>query len=154
MQLASMHSVTIVGTCSANGVDEARALGCVEAYDFVQFDPSRHKKAFDIVFDTAGSFSPRTCFKMLAPGGPGLHVNINLIKVMQVLLTRRNKVVIAQTPPTLLTKLGELAAQGSLKLPVVKTVSLDAAIAAITKLEQRGQPKGRLVIVPDSSSRL
>ena len=77
---------------------EARALGCADAYDYRRFDPSRHKKAFDVVFDTAGSLGPRTCLKMLSPDGLALHINLNPLKMIQVLLTRRNKPVIAKTP--------------------------------------------------------
>ena len=154
VQIARMHGAKIVGTCSAAGIEEARSLGCDEAYDYRRFDPSLHKKAFDIVFDTSGAFGPRTCLKMLASHGLGLHININPIKMIQVLLTRRNKAVIAKTPPLLLTRLSELAVQGNLKIPVVELVPLDAAIAAITKLEQTGQPKGKLIIVPNSPSRM
>ena len=143
VQIARIHGAKIVGTCSATGIEEARDLGCGEACDYRRFDPSRHKKAFDIVFDTSGAFGPRTCLKMLASDGLGLHININPIKMIQVLLTRRNKAVIAKTPPVLLARLGELAIQGSLRIPIVERVPLDAAIAAITKLERTGRPKAR-----------
>ena len=148
LQIARVHGASIVGTCGATGVAEARGLGAEEAIDYRKFDYRGHRKSFDIVFDTAGSLGPRKCLSMLKPGGVALHINLSPLKMIQILLTRRNKAVIAKLPPDLLEKLGELAVQGNLKLPIAGIVPLTEAIPAITKLETSGQPKGKLVIVP------
>ena len=148
VQIAKLHGASITGSCGARGIEEARSLGVEDAVDYRTLDVARYKKRFDIVFDTAGNLSPRQCLSMLAPKGIGLHINLNPLKMIGIMLTRRNQAVIAKTPPSVLEKLGELAVKGSLKLPIASVVSLADAIPAITKLETTGQPKGKLVIVP------
>lgn len=67
---------------------------------------------------------------------------------MRILLTPHNKFVGATTTPELLVMVGEAAAHGDLTLPIGRIVSLSDAIPAIAALEQIGQPKGKLIIVP------
>ena len=148
VQIARVHGARITGSCSASGMEEARALGVEEVIDYRKFDRARYRKRFDIVFDTAGNLSPGECLSILTPKGVALHVNLSPLKMVRVLITRRNKAVIAKTPPAILDKLAELAGDGRLKLPVASVVPLAGAIPAMTKLETTGQPKGKIVIAP------
>jgi NADPH:quinone reductase-like Zn-dependent oxidoreductase len=148
VQLAKAHGARIVGSCAASGIPDAQALGAEEAIDYKKFDVAGYRKAFDVVFDTAGSLSPGQCLSMLNSKGVALHINLTPLKMIGVLLTRRNKSVFAKTPPAVLEQLGQLAANNCLKLPIAAVVPLAKAIPAITTLETSGKPKGKLVIVP------
>jgi len=59
----------------------------------------------------------------------------------------RYRVVFGTQTPDLLTKLAELAATGRFRSAIGKIVPLSGAITAITELERRGTPKGKLVII-------
>ncbi len=147
-QIARVHGARVVGSCSAGGIGEAEALGVEEAIDYRKFDIARYRRSFDVVFDTAGAFSPTQCLSMLTRKGVALHINLNPMRMMSVMLTRRNKAVIGKTSPAILEKLAELVVSGNLKLPIAGVVPLADAIPAVTKLETSGQLKGKLVIVP------
>ena len=149
VQIAMMRGATIVGTCSASVIAAARSLGVEEAADYRTLDLARYRKGFDIVFDTAGALSPGQCLSMLTPKGVGLHIDITPFKMIGIMMTRRNKFVFAKSPIAVLEKLGELAADGNLTLPIAGVVPLTKALPAIQELERSGQPKGKLVIVPD-----
>lgn len=148
VQIAKVRGAKIVGSCSASGFSEARALGVDEAIDYRKFDIARYRRSFDVVFDTAGAFSPAQCLSMLTPKGAALHINLNPIKMMSIILTSHNKAVMGKTSPAILEILAELAVSGNLKLPIAGIIPLADAIPAVTKLETGGPLKGKLVIVP------
>lgn len=136
------------GTCSGTGLAEARQLGVGTAVDYHSFDPKTFRGRFDLVLDTVGNLSTGQCAGMLRRGGVALHINAGLAKILWIMLAPHNKLAYVKTTSEILTKIGDAAAQGKLVLPIAKTVPLSRAIPAITELEQKGTPKGKVVIIP------
>jgi NADPH:quinone reductase-like Zn-dependent oxidoreductase len=60
----------------------------------------------------------------------------------------RHKLVFGNQSPDVLAKVADAAAAGKLLSSISRTVPLSEAIPALAELEQRGTPKGKLVIVP------
>ena len=148
VQIARLHQAEVAGTCSQSGSAEATALGVEEAVDYSRFNAEHFRGKFDIILDASGNLTTAQCSTMLRHTGVALHINASFSKMFRVIFAPRNKLVFLKTNSELLTRVGSLAAEGKLKLPVSKTVSLQDAIPAVIELEQKGTPKGKLVIVP------
>ena len=147
VQLGRGIGAEVDGTCSGTDLVEARQLGVGTAVDYHGFDPKPFRGRFDLVLDTVGNLSTGQCAGILRRGGVALHINAGLAKILWIMLAPHNKFALVKTTSEILAKIGD-AAQGKLVLPIAKTVPLSQAIAAITELEQKGTPKGKVVIIP------
>jgi len=127
-------------------MEEARALGlqCVVDYQHFHVGPLQYQ--FDVVFDTAGSMLLKEGLALLKPGGIVLDINPSPLKLLGIMLSRQHSMVVAKPTPNVLANVVDMAAKGKLLLPIGKTVSLVNAIPALTALEQKSTPKGKLVI--------
>lgn len=147
-QIALGRGARVTGSCSAAARGEALSLGLEQAVDYREFDPDAFRGRFDLVFDAAGALSPRECATMLRRGGVALHVTKPFSNMVRFLFSRRHKMVFAQQSPEVMAELIAAAEQGSLGAAIGKRVPLSEAIPALVALEQRGQPKGKLLVLP------
>ena len=148
VQIARLRGAEVVGSCSATGFDEARALGVREVVDYRVFNPDDYRGRFDAVYDVQGKFSIRQCGAMLKRGGVALHNVPKPWNMLWSLLSPRHKIVFAQLTPPSMAGISEAAAQGKLPPKIGRTVGLSEAIPALVELEKTGLPKGKLIIVP------
>ena len=151
-QIARLRGAEVVGSCSAAGFDEARALGVREVVDYRGFNPDDYRGRFDAVYDVQGKFSIRQCGAMLKRGGVALHNVPKLWNMFWSLLSPRHKIVFAQLTPEFMAGISAAAAQGKLPPKIGRTVGLSEAILALVELEKTGLPKGKLIIVPHAVS--
>lgn len=148
VQIARSLGAEVSGTCNEGGFAEAKALGVEDPMDYRRFSPKQVRGRFDVVLDTAGTLSTGQCSGMLRGKGLALHINPSFAKMLMVGLSRRNKLVFLKTSSDLLARVGTMAAEGKLTLPIGRTVPLADAIPAVVDLERTGTPKGKVVIVP------
>lgn len=148
VQIGKMFAAEVGGTCSHADLVDATALGVDPAIDYHQFKPEDSASRYDIVLDTFGNLSTAQCAMMLRRGGIALHLSGGFSKILRVLLAPKNKFSGSKISTEFLRKVANAAAMGKLDVPIAKTVALRDAVTAITYLEQAGQPKGKLVIVP------
>jgi NADPH:quinone reductase-like Zn-dependent oxidoreductase len=150
VQIAAMHGAAVGGSCRADAMAEARALGVEPVVDFARTDLSALDGRFAVVFDTAGTLSVRRALALLRPDG-GLFIDINPTpaKLLRGAVCRRYRLVVAHTTPDTLARVAAAAASGRLTPVIGKTVALSEAIPAIAALEATRRPRGKLVIVPD-----
>jgi len=148
VQLAQMCHVSVAGSCSATGFEEARALGVGEVVDYRALDVHAFRRRFDVVFDTVGALSLRQCGVMLKQGGQSLHIVPSFAKWAGSLFSSRHHLVFGNPTPQSLAGITEAAGRGVLVPSIGRVVSLSEAIPAIIELEKTGLPKGKLVIVP------
>ena len=151
VQLARMRGASIVGSCSATGFEEARALGVKEVVDYRGLDVQSFARRFDVVFDTAGTLSLHQCGAMLKSNGMTLHIVPNFAKWIGSLVSRRHHVVFGNPTPQSLAGITEAAERGILVPLIGRTVPLSKAMPSLAELERTGSPKGKLVIVPENS---
>jgi NADPH:quinone reductase-like Zn-dependent oxidoreductase len=149
VQIARGRGASVVGSCSAAGLDEARGLGVGEGVDYRGLDIHSFDGRFDVVFDTVGTLSLHQCGTMLKRGGVSLHIVPTLGKSLGSLFSSRHHLVFGNPTPQGWAGIADAAGRGIL-LPVIgRAVPLSEAIPAIAELERTGSPKGKLVIVPE-----
>ncbi len=149
VQLARMRGAQVTGNCSASGRDEALALGVSEVADYRAFDVGAHKGRFDLVFDTAGGLTVSECASMLKPKGRAVHAAPTPRILAHILFSPRHAIASGNPNPARMAGITEAAQRGELSPKIARVAPLSEATAAITELEKTGQPKGKLVIVPD-----
>lgn len=148
VQLARMNGANIVGSCSASGREEALALGVSEVVDYRAFNVASYRNRFDVVFDTAGALSLSQCGAMLKRGGRSLHIVPTFAKMIGCLLPSRHHLVFGNPTPQCMAGIAEAAERGQLVPTIGRIAPLSEAISALTELERKGVPKGKLVIAP------
>ena len=148
VQIALDRGARVTASCSAAAREGALAIGVEKAVDYRGFNPEVFRGHFDIVFDAAGTLSPRECGVMLAPKGVALHVTKPFSNMVRFLFTRRHQVIIAHQSPEAMAELIDAAERGKLYWAIGRTVALAEAIPALVELETRNEPKGRLVVLP------
>ena len=136
------------GSCRADAAKHAKALGVDPVVDF-GFDPTPLKGSFDLVIDTAGTLSPRNARILLNAHGRIVDLNGSPAKMARSVYSRNFKPLIAKYTPDALETVADAASDGTLTVPVARTVPLAQAIDALTDLERtRSLRGGKLVIIP------
>jgi NADPH:quinone reductase-like Zn-dependent oxidoreductase len=148
VHLARMLGAQVAGSCRGSAMEEARALGIYPVVDYQQLKIGSLTNQFDVVFDTAGTLSLKDGRALLKRGGVVLDIVLSSRKVVGILFSPQHKFVVGKHSPDVLAKIADAAAVGKLPPLIGRTVPLSQAISALAELEQRGTPKGKLVIVP------
>jgi NADPH:quinone reductase-like Zn-dependent oxidoreductase len=149
VQIARLRGAEVGGNCSSSGREEALALGLSEVADYRAFDVAAHRGRYDLVFDTAGGLSAADCGSMLKRGGRAVHAVPKPPTLVLGLISPRHAIASGNPNPSRMSGIAEAAERGDLAPKVARVVPLSEAVAALTELETLGQPKGKLVIVPD-----
>ncbi|MEU9450075.1 NADP-dependent oxidoreductase [Streptomyces sp. NPDC048277] len=145
-QIALARGASVAGSCRATAAQDARALGIAPIVDF-DFDPTALGRRFDIVFDTAGTLPAKTARALVKPGGHVVDIVPTPAKFARSALSGSYTVMIAQPVTADLEEIARGAGEGTLRLPIARTVPLAEAIAALTELERDRPPKsGKLII--------
>ncbi|AGP58673.1 NADP-dependent oxidoreductase [Streptomyces rapamycinicus] len=145
VQIASMRGASVGGSCRATATRDARDLGIAPIVEF-DFDPTTLRGRFDIVFDTAGTLPVKAAQTLLKSGGHIIDITPTPAKFARSALPGPFKVLIAQAVTKDLEEVARAAGQGTLRLPIARTVPLTQAIAALTEFE-RGIPKGGKLVI-------
>lgn len=149
VQIAQAHKATVGGSCRDSAAADARDLGVdpVVAFDF---DPAPLRGRFDLVIDTAGTLPPASARMLLKRGGRIVSVHPTPPNLLRSALPGPFHVLMAQTVTSDIEEVARAAGEGTLRLPIARTVSLSKAIPALAELEQNGLgTRGKLIIVPD-----
>ncbi|MGW5444468.1 NADP-dependent oxidoreductase [Streptomyces asiaticus] len=145
VQMASAHGSSVGGSCRATATHDARDLGVAPIVEF-DFDPTALSGRFDIVLDTAGTLPVKAAQTLLKPGGRIIDITPTPAKFARSALPGPFKVLIAQAVTEDLEEVARAAGQGTLRLPIARTVPLTQAIAALTEFE-RGMTKGGKLVI-------
>ncbi|GAA0971187.1 NADP-dependent oxidoreductase [Streptomyces rhizosphaericus] len=145
VQMASTHGASVGGSCRATATHDARDLGVAPIVEF-DFDPTALRGRFDIVLDTAGTLPIKAAQMLLKSGGRIIDITPTPAKFARSALPGPFKVLIAQAVTEDLEEVARAAGQGTLRLPIARTVPLTQAIAALTEFE-RGMTKGGKLVI-------
>jgi NADPH:quinone reductase-like Zn-dependent oxidoreductase len=149
-QIALLRGAKVAGNCSASGIGEALGLGLSEAFDYRTFDPARHPHQYDAVIDPAIALSAGQCNAMVKRGGSVVFVDFSFARLARILTCARYSIAAGTPSPAHMNGIADAAARGKLAAKIGRTVPLADAVEAITELETKGTPKGKLVIIPGS----
>ena len=149
VQLARMTGAKVSGSCSAEAMPRAHALGVASVYDYRTTNLAKISERFDVVYDTAATMTTAVGLGMLRDGGVFLDINPTLGKFMRSMFDQRLKPIICKARVDILDGLARAAAEGKLRLPVAKTVPLSDAVRLLTELEQGHKLAGKGLVVMD-----
>ncbi|MBR7827230.1 NADP-dependent oxidoreductase [Actinospica sp. MGRD01-02] len=150
VQMAMAHGATVAGSCRDSARPEARDLGVDPVVDF-DFDPASLPRRFDLVLDAGGvhSLPVKAARTLLKPGGRIVSVLPSPANLLRTALPGPFHAFAAKPVTEDLEQVAQAAGQGTLRLPISRTVPLSQAIPALTELEQGGAAKrGKLIITP------
>lgn len=148
-QLALAHRARVSGSCRDTSHQEAHDLGLDTVVDF-DFDPTALAGRFDLVVDTSGNLPVKSAKAMLKPGGRIVSIHPSPANLARSYLPGPFNVLIAQPVTTDLEIIAKAADEGTLQLPIARTVPLSQAIPALNDLElNRLGKRGKLIITPD-----
>jgi NADPH:quinone reductase-like Zn-dependent oxidoreductase len=145
-QLAMAYGASVGGSCRDSAAQEARDLGIGPVVGF-DVDAAELAGRFDVVLDTAGTLPIATARALLKPGGRIVDINPTPAKLLRSALPGPFRVMVGKPSPADLAAVARAAAEGTLRLPVARTVPLDQAIDALTELERDRTPKGGKLVV-------
>ncbi|WAL69687.1 NADP-dependent oxidoreductase [Amycolatopsis cynarae] len=149
VQIALAHHATVGGSCRVTARQDAYDLGIDPIVEF-DFDPASFTGRFDLVLDTAGTLPVKAARMMLKPGGRIIGIHPSPWNLARSVLPGPFQTVIARPVTEDLEEVARAAGQGTLRLPIARTVPLSAAIPALIELERNGMAKsGKLIITPE-----
>jgi NADPH:quinone reductase-like Zn-dependent oxidoreductase len=146
VQLARMLGASVAGSCSADAMQRAQALGVNPVFDYRRTDLSTLSDRFDVVYDTAAVLPSRVGLGLTREGGVFLDIDPTPIKFLRSILNRRLKPIICTARADILDGLARAAGQGNLRLPVAETVLLKEAIALLGALERGRKISGKALV--------
>lgn len=149
VQIALAHEASVAGSCRDTAKAEAQELGVAPVVGF-DVDPTPFRGRFDVILDAAGTLPLKTARTMLKPGGRIVSIHPTPSNLARSVLPGPYRVVIAQAITEDIEEVARAASQGTLRLPIARTVPLSQAIPALTELEQnRIGKRGKLIITPE-----
>jgi NADPH:quinone reductase-like Zn-dependent oxidoreductase len=146
VQLARMLGASVAGSCSADAMQRAQALGVNPVFDYRRTGLSTLSDRFDVVYDTAAVLPSRVGLGLTREGGVFLDIDPTPIKFLRSILNRRLKPIICTARADILDGLARAAGQGNLRLPVAETVLLKEAIALLGALERGRKISGKALV--------
>lgn len=155
VQLARTLGASVAGSCSTASVSRAHALGVDMVYDYTTRDLSDLAElggSFDVVFDTCGTLAVKTATRMLNTTGVFLDINATPAKFLHSALHRRHKIFNCTPTTQVLTDVARAAVDGTLRMPIGETATLDSAIDLLTDLEKGRKIGGKGLIATGGTS--
>ncbi len=156
VQIAKSFGAEVTGVCSTKNVDLVRSIGADHVIDYTQTDFTEGAKRYDLVLDTVGNHSMKSCRRVLTPrgtygasgGGRGRWFGPATQQLKAVALSpfvSQNLVPVNDDPNQDLTFLSELIESGKLTPVIDRTYPLNEVPEAIRYLEE-GHARGKIVI--------
>jgi NADPH:quinone reductase-like Zn-dependent oxidoreductase len=145
-QIALAHGATVGGSCRGTAAHEAHDLGIAPIVEF-DFDATTLAGRFDVVLDTAGTLPAKAARALLRPGGRIIDIIPTPAKLVRSALPGPFRVLIGKPVVEDLDAVARAAGEGTLRLPVARTVPLGRAIAALTELERDHTPRGGKLVI-------
>jgi NADPH:quinone reductase-like Zn-dependent oxidoreductase len=136
----------VVGRVGPQSVARAQSLGLSLVLDYTKPLPPSLNGSFDVVFDANGSLTMKEGDRLIKRGGVIIDIVPTLPKFLKALVSRSRKFVFADVKSDNLQTVVDLAAAGSLAIPIAQTISLADAPALLASLEQGKRLSGKAVI--------
>jgi NADPH:quinone reductase-like Zn-dependent oxidoreductase len=148
VQLAQWAGAQVSGTASSHNHELLASLGCKQTIDYRHQSLTEYTNSFDLVIDCVGGETGIQALPCLKPDG--ILVTLPSVTKDQVIAAgkaqrRRVEAIRCEPSAEQLLKIGELVADGQLKLQVGNTFALENAADAFA-LSQSGHVCGKLIL--------
>jgi NADPH:quinone reductase-like Zn-dependent oxidoreductase len=150
VQLAKEFGATVTGVCSSRHVREVAQLGADEVIDYTVEDFTKRHSLFDVIYDTVGATSYKSCKRLLKPEGFYLNAlfgGSKLLEMLYVSVFSKHKYVcgVCSNVKEDIEYIKQLVEDGKLKPVIDKTYTLEE-IAEAHQHVQDGHKRGAVVV--------
>jgi len=148
VQLAVRHGASVIATASGRNLPILRQLGAQQTIDHVAARFEDVVKNVDVVLDLIGGETLERSWKVLKPGGR-LISTVSIPSPQKAMLCGvRARKMQTQTRADELTYMGDMLANGEIKVMVDRVLPLSRASEAL-EMSRRGHVRGKLVLTVD-----
>jgi NADPH:quinone reductase-like Zn-dependent oxidoreductase len=145
LQIGRAMGAEVVAVVSSSGASLARSLGAAETVDYTQGELERHRRRYDVIFDTVFQRSYRNYERLLEKRGRYVTTGLSPGLVLRSILTRRYGMVISQASGERMRSISALVHEGRLEPVIDSTFPLEQIRDAYHRLEQ-GHLRGKVVL--------
>jgi NADPH:quinone reductase-like Zn-dependent oxidoreductase len=157
VQIAKAFGAEVTGVCSAANADLVRSLGADHVIDYARQDPTSQGQRYDLIFELAGTRSPRGYLRALTPkgtlvlssgAGRGVFGPVSRIlkgKLLSPFVSQRIAILSTTHNTDDLAAIGALIEAGQIRPVIDRSYALREAPAAIRYVEV-GHTRGKTVI--------
>ena len=155
VQLAKAFGAEVIGVCSTRNLELVRSIGADHVIDYTSEDVLATAGRFDVIYQAAGTASPRRLRRLLTPtgtlvlsNGSGRFAGIDRIVqalVLSPFVRQRLAVYVTKENRDDLLALRELLEAGTIRPVIDRTYPLGQAPEAFRYLEA-GHARGKVVI--------
>lgn len=157
VQMARAFGAEVTGVCSARHADLVRSLGASEVIDYTTTDFTTLDRTYDLVFQLAGTYSPRAVRRVLAEDGTLLLAmgdgsaalgplgRIATAYLLSLFVGQTMKTFTADERGEVLEEIRQLVESGAIR-PIVDRVYPLAEAGNAVALVEDGSPAGKVVI--------
>lgn len=146
VQLAKEKGAWVAGTCSKAEMNEAKANGVDQVFEYAENKYWKNTDPFDVVFDTAGLMKQSDGFSMLKSNGKFVDINPTSKSMLTGIFKPKYKFTFATAGMKYLSEFANLAQNRKLKAKIGQEIDFANAIEAITNIEKGKGVKGRTII--------
>jgi len=148
--LARSRGVRVVAVDRAEKLDLVRELGAERVLDFAREDPFAERERYDAIVDVPAKAPFFRALRSLVRGGRLVltyprFAHLVLVPIARLFTGRRARVAVAGESRAALERLAALALDGTLPLPIDRTVDLEEIVAA-NRFVESGVKAGNLVV--------
>jgi len=147
IQIAHALGAQVVARVGRRSFDNMTRMGVSDVLDYRESLPATLNRSFDVVVDCNGSLTGREIDRLLKRGGTAVDITYRPAKILRSLTLRRQKLASGMVDHETLLAVADLATLGQLTPHVGAAVTLDDAIALITRLEAGERIDGKAVIL-------
>jgi NADPH:quinone reductase-like Zn-dependent oxidoreductase len=153
VQIAKYYGAVVTGICSAKNAEQARLMGADHVIDYTNVKLSQIDGKYDLIVGINGSYSLRTCKKLLKPNGNYIMVGGSLGHIIKSILwgwmlsfgSRKIGFHTAKSNNDDLKFVVKLAAEGHIKPMIDRYFSLDETAEAFHYIREK-HAKGKVII--------
>jgi NADPH:quinone reductase-like Zn-dependent oxidoreductase len=155
VQIAKALGAEVTGVCGPANAELVRSIGAAHVVDYTRTDVTTAGSRYDVIFQAAGTASPRRLRRVLVPGGTlvlssgqGRVAGVDRILTAVALnpfVRERLVVFVTKENGTDLGILADMVAAGQVTPVIDRTYPLAKAAEALTYLEA-GHARGKVVI--------
>lgn len=145
IQYARKKGAQVIATARADNHDFVKAMGAHEAVDYTAVDFAQAIKDCDLVLDTLGGEAHFKSMACLKPGGTLVWLNAAQLPEMPARADIKVVHAIVKAARAEMERVGQLAAEGTLKPHVTATFPLERAAEAYAMVGT-GRTRGKVVL--------